>query len=164
MKKALIFAFALFLISFSSCAPTTEKVIKSDEASQEVTQTQKAVNAPIDLSGTWIETEYWWGCGESHIKEEHTYKITQKGDAIHIVDTEDNSLFIGKLYQNSISFKGIKHASSDADSPGRVVVGDFTFVIGEDGNTLTGISRWTWEGDNGETCEGISDISSVRID
>ena len=164
MKKALILAFALFLISSLSCAQTNQKVIKSDEASQEVVKTEKAVNAPVDLSGTWIETEYWWGCGESHIKEEHTYKITQKGDTIHIVDTEDNSLFIGKLYQNTISFKGIKHASLDADSPGQIVVGDFTFMIGQDGNTLTGISRWTWEGDNGETCEGISDISSVRIE
>ena len=154
MKKALILAFALFLISSLSYAQTNQKVIK----------TEKAANAPVDLSGTWIETEYWWGCGESHIKEEHTYKITQKGDTIHIVDTEDNSLFIGKLYQNTISFKGIKHASLDADSPGQIVVGDFTFMIGQDGNTLTGISRWTWEGDNGETCEGISDISSVRIE
>ena len=164
MKKALIFAFALFLISSLSCAQTKQSAIKSDQASQNVTKTEKAVNAPVDLSGTWIETEYWWGCGESHIKEVHKYKITQQGDTIQVVDIEDNSLLIGKIYQNTIAFKGIKQVSTDGDSPGQVVVGDFTFVIGEDGNTLTGISRWTWEGDDGEICEGISDISSRRIE
>jgi len=164
MKKALIIAFTLCLISSLSCASTEQKAIKSDEASQEITKTEKAVNEPIDLSGTWIETEYWWGCGESHIKEVHKYKITQQGDTIQVVDIEDNSLLIGKIYQNSIAFKGIKQVSTDGDSPGQVVVGDFTFMIGQDGNTLTGISRWTWEADNGETCEGISDISSVRIE
>ena len=164
MKKALILAFALFLISSLNCAPSKQKATKSDEPSQDVIKTEKAVNASIDLTGTWIETEYWWGCGESNVKEEHTYQITQQGDTIQIVDTEDNSLYTGKIYKNSISFKGVKHASSDGDSPGQIVVGDFTFMIGPDGNTLTGKSRWTWKGDNGDICEGISDISSRRIE
>ena len=164
MNKAVILTFALFLISSLNCAPTTQKTTKSNAPSQEVSKTEKAVNAPVDLSGTWIETEYWWGCGESHIKEVHKYKITQQGDTIQVVDIEDNSLLIGKIYQNTIAFKGIKQVSTDGDSPGQVVVGDFTFMIGEDGNTLTGISRWTWEGDNGENCEGISDISARRIE
>ena len=163
MKKALILASALFLISSLNCAPTNQKAAKSDESSQEVIKTEMAVNAPIDLTGTWEETEYWWGCGESNKKEIHVYSITQQGDTIHIVDTEDNSLFIGKVYQNSISFEGVKYASSDADSPGQIVVGDFTFMISQDGNTLTGKSRWTWKGDSGDICEGISDISSRRI-
>lgn len=154
MKKALILAFALFLISSLNCASTKQEVIK----------TEKAVNAPVDLTGTWIETEYWWGCGESNKKEIHTYKITQQGDTIHVVDTEDNSLSIGKMYGNSISFKGTKHLSSDEDGPGQIIVGDFTFMIGQDGNTLTGISRWTWKGDSGDICEGISDISARRIE
>ena len=164
MKKALILAFALFLISSLNCAPTKQEAIKSDESSQKVTKTEKAENAPIDLTGTWIETEYWWGCGESNIKEIHTYKISQQGDTIHIVDTEDNSLYTGKVYKNSISFKGIKYASSDVGSPGQIVVGDFTFMVNQDGNTLTGKSRWTWKGDDGDICEGISDISSRRIE
>ena len=164
MKKALIIAFALCLISSLSCAQTKQKAIKSGEPSQEITKTEKAVAAPIDLSGTWIETEYWWGCGESNVKEIHNYKITQQGDTIRIVDTENNSLYIGKISKNSIAFKGIKHVSTDGDSPGQVVVGDFTFMINQDGNTLTGKSRWTWKGDRGDTCEGISDISSTRIE
>ena len=164
MKKALILAFTIFLISTLNCAPTKQEASRSDESPQEVLKTQKAVNAPVDLTGTWIETEYWWGCGESNIKETHTYKITQQGDAIQIVDIENNSLYIGKIYNNSISIKGIKYASSDVDSPGQIVVGDFTFMIGQDGNTLTGKLRWTWKGDSGDICEGISDISSRRIE
>lgn len=164
MKKALILAIALFLISSLNCAPTKQEATKSDEPSQEVNKTEKAVNAPIDFTGTWIETEYWWGCGESNKKEIHTYKITQQGDTVHLVDTENNSLYIGKIYKNSISFKGIKYASSDVDGPGQIVVGDFTFMIGQDGNTLTGKLRWTWKGDRGDICEGISDISSRRIE
>ncbi len=164
MKKALSIAFALFLISSLNCAPTKHKTTKSDGPSQEVTKTEKAVKASIDLTGKWIETEYWWGCGESNVKEIHTYQITQQGDTIQIVDTENNSLYIGKIDQNSISFKGIKYASSDMDSPGQIVVGDFTFMVGPDGNTLTGILRWTWKGDRGEICDGISDISSRRIE
>ena len=154
MKKALILAFAFFLISSLNCATTKQEAIK----------TEKAVNAPVDLTGTWIETEYWWGCGESNKKEIHTYKITQQGDTVDIKDTENNSLYIGKIYGNLISFKGIKYASSDVDSPGQIVVGDFTFMIGQDGNMLTGKLRWTWKGDGGDICEGISDISSVRIE
>ena len=164
MKKALMLAFALFLVSSLNCAPTKQEAIKSDASSQEVIETEKAVNAPIDLTGTWIETEYWWGCGESNKKEIHTYKITQQGDMIQIVDTENNSLYTGRIYKNSISFKGIKYASSDGDSSGQIVVGDFTFMINQDGDTLTGKSRWTWKGDNGDICEGISDISSRRIE
>ena len=164
MKKAIILAFALFLVSSLNCAPTKQKASKTDEPSQEFGKTQESVNAPIDLTGTWIETEYWWGCGESNIKEEHTYKITQQGDTIQIVDTEDNSLYIGKVYKNTITFKGIKYASSDGDSTGQIVVGDFIFMIGQDGNTLTGKSRWAWKGDGGDICQGISDISSRRIE
>ena len=164
MKKALILAFALFLISSLSCAPTKQKTTKSDGPSQEVIKAEKAVNAPIDLTGKWIETEYWWGCGESNKKETHTYEITQQGDTIRIVDTENNSQYIGKIYRNSISFKGIKYASSNVDTPGQIVVGDFTFMIGPDGNTLNGILRWTWKGDTGDICEGISDISSRRVE
>ena len=164
MKKALILTCVLFLISSLNCAPAKQKATKSDAPSHEVTKTEKAVDAPIDLTGTWIETEYWWGCGESHKKETHTYQITQQGDTINIVDTDDNSLYIGKIYKNSISFKGVKHASSDVDSPGQIVVGDFTFAVGQDGNTLTGLSRWTYKGDQGEICVGISDISSRRIE
>ena len=164
MKKALILTFALFIVSSLNCAPTNQKAIKSDASSQEVIKTEKAVSAPIDLTGTWIETEYWWGCGESNIKETHKYRITQQGDTIQIVDTEDNSLYTGKISKNSIAFKGIKYEGSDVDSPGHIVVGDFTFMIGQDGNTLTGKSRWTWKGENGESCEGISDISSRRIE
>ena len=154
MKKALTLVLALFLISSLNCASTKQAVSK----------TEKAANAPVDLTGTWVETEYWWGCGESNKKEIHIYKITQQGDTIRIVDTEDNSLYTGKISGNSIAFKGVKHASSDVDDPGQVVVGDFTFMIAEDGNTLTGKLRWTWEGEGGDTCEGISDISSVRIE
>ena len=164
MKKALIPALALFLISSLNCAPANQKTTKSDASAQEVIKAEKAGDAPIDLSGTWIETEYWWGCGESNIKEIHTYKITQQGDTIQIVDIEDNSLYTGKVYKNSISFKGIKYVSSDVDNPGQIVVGDFTFMIDQDGNTLTGKSRWTWKGDSGDICEGISDISSRRIE
>ncbi len=164
MKKALILTCALFLVSSLNCAPTKQEATKSDASSQEVTKTEMAANAPVDLSGTWIETEHWWGCGESNVKEEHTYKITQQGDTIQIVDTEDNSLYMGKVHNNTISFKGIKYASSDVDRPGQIVVGDFTFMISQDGNTLNGKSRWTWNGDKGEICEGISDISSRRIE
>ena len=164
MKKALVLTLTLFLMSSLNCAPTKQKASKSDGPSQGIINTEQAVNAPVDLTGTWLETEYWWGCGESHVKEIHTYKITQQGDTINIVDTENNSLYIGKIHNNSISFKGIKHASSDMDSPGQIVVGDFSFMIGPDGNTLTGISRWTWKGDKGDICEGISDISSTRIE
>ena len=164
MKMALILTFALFLVSSLSCAPTKQEATKSYESSQEVINTETAANAPIDLTGNWIETEYWWGCGESNVKEIHKYKITQQGDTIQILDTEDNSLYTGKVYKNSIAFKGIKYASSDVDSPGQIVVGDFTFMIDQDGNTLTGKSRWTWKGDNGDICEGISDISSRRIE
>mgnify|MGYP003565493451 CR=1 FL=1 len=164
MKKALILAFALFLISSLNCAPTKQEAAKSDEPPQEVIKTEKAVSVPFDLTGTWIETEYWSGCGESNKKRINTYKITQQGDTIHIVDAEKNVWYIGKIYKNSISFKGIQFPSSDVDSPGQIVVGDFTFMIGQDGNTLTGKSRWTWQGDSGDTCEGISDISSRRIE
>ena len=164
MNKALILGIALFLVSSLNCAPTKQKANKSNQDSQEAIKAEKVVNAPIDLTGTWIETEYWWGCGESNKKEIHEYKITQQGDTINIVDTEDNSLFIGKIFNNTISFKGIKYESPDVDSPGQIVVGDFTFMIGQDGNTLTGISRWTWKGDKGDICEGISDISSQRIE
>ena len=164
MKKALTLAIALFLVSTLNCAPTKQKANKSYEDSQGVINTEGVTNAPIDLTGTWIETEYWWGCGESNKKEIHEYKITQDGDTIQIVDTENNSLFIGKIHKNTISFKGIKYASSDVDSPGQVVVGDFTFMIDQDGNTLTGKMRWTWKGDKGDICEGISDISSRRIE
>jgi hypothetical protein len=48
MKKALILAIALFLISSLNCAPTKQEATKSDEPSQEVNKTEKAVNAPID--------------------------------------------------------------------------------------------------------------------
>ena len=164
MKKAIVIAFALFLLSSLNCAPTNQKASKSDDSSQKGLKSEMAANAPVDLTGTWIETEYWWGCGESHVKEIHTYKITQQGDTIQILDTEDNSLYTGKVYKNSISFKGIKHASPDVDNPGQMVVGDFTFMISPDGNSLTGKSRWTWKGDSGAICEGISDISSTRIE
>ncbi len=164
MKKALMLTCALFLVSSLNCAPTKQEATKSDASSQEVTKTEMAANAPVDLSGTWIETEHWWGCGESNVKEIHRYKITQQGDTIQILDTDDNSLYTGRIYQNTLSFKGVKYASPDVDSPGQIVVGDFTFMIDSDGNTLTGKSRWTWKGDNGEVCEGISDISSRRIE
>ena len=164
MKKILILALALFLLSSINCASTRQGSIKSGEPSKEVISAEASENTPIDLSGTWEETEYWWGCGESYQKEIHTYEITQEGHTIQIVDTENNSMYLGKIYKNSISIEGIKYASSDVDSPGQIVVGDFTFMISPDGNTLSGKLRWTWKGDGGDICEGISDISSRRIE
>jgi len=162
MKKALIFIFSLFLISSLNCAPTKQEATKTEEPTQEVMKTDKAVNVPFDLTGTWIETSYSSGCGDNNKKELFTDKITQQGNTIHLLVVENNHQYIGKIYKNSISFKGIRFTSTESENPGNLIVHDFTLMIGQDANTLTGKIRWTWRGARGGICDGISNLSLRR--
>jgi hypothetical protein len=66
MKNVLILILSVFLLSSLNCATTKQEATKTDEA----------VSGPFDLTGTWIETENWRGCGSSE-KRTKTWKITQ---------------------------------------------------------------------------------------
>ena len=143
MKNALILIFSLFLLSSLNCTTTKQDVSK----------------IKTDLSGTWILTEDRKGCGDQKITS--TVEITQKGDAVTIVNSEGN-MTIGRMYNNTILFAGIEKLSSEGAVASSIEIHDHTLKLSEDESTLTGKVKWILKNATSGNCDGITNLAYKR--
>ena len=143
MKKAWILIFLLFILSTVNCA-TKQEVSKAK---------------PLDLSGTWIFTEDMQGCGGSTTTS--SVEIIQGGDAVTIVDSENNKM-LGKVYSDAIFIGGITTLSSEGGVAKQTEIRDHTLKISEDANNLTGKVKFTLKSASSGNCDGISNLIYKR--
>jgi hypothetical protein len=102
------------------------------------------------------------GCG-SGMTRTQTVELTQKGDTVTMVNIDRNWTTIGKIYNDIISFARIQRTSYGySGEPGKVDIHATKIKISEDAETLTGEVNWSWTGDNGYNCNGISYLTYKR--
>ena len=143
MKHTLILILSLFLLSSLNCTTTKQDVSKTK----------------TDLSGTWILTEDRRGCGDQKITS--TVEITQRDDAVTIVNSEGNTT-IGKMYNNVILFAGIEKLSSEGAVARSMEIHDHTLKLSEDASTLTGKVKWILKSATTGNCDGITNLAYRR--
>jgi len=143
MKNTLILICSLFLLSSLNCTTTKQDVSKTK----------------TDLSGTWILTEDRRGCGDQKITS--TVEITQRDDAVTIVNSEGNTT-IGKMYNNVILFAGIEKLSSEGAVARSMEIHDHTLKLSEDASTLTGKVKWILKSATTGNCDGITNLAYRR--
>jgi len=143
MKNTLILICSLFLLSSLNCTTTKQDVSKTK----------------TDLSGTWILTEDRRGCGDQKITS--TVEITQRDDAVTIVNSEGNTT-IGKMYNNVILFAGIEKLSSEGAVARSMEIHDHTLKLSEDASTLTGKVKWILKNATTGNCDGITNLAYRR--
>ncbi len=143
MKHTLILIVSLFLLSSLNCTTTKPDVSKTK----------------TDLSGTWILTEDRSGCGDQMITS--MVEITQKGDAVTIVNSEGN-MTIGKMYNNVILFAGIEKVSSAGAVASSIEIHDHTLKLSEDASTLTGKVKWILKNATSGNFDGITNLAYKR--
>lgn len=143
MKKALILIFSLFILSSVNCA-TKQEVSKAK---------------PLDLSGIWILTEDMRGCGGTTTTS--TVEIIQKGEAVTIVDSENNKM-LGKIYSDAILIAGITTLSSEGGVARQFETRDHTLKISEDTNILTGKVKFVLKSASSGNCDGITNLVYKR--
>ena len=88
-------------------------------------------------------------------------EITQKGDAVTIVNSEGN-MTIGKMYNNVILFAGIAKVSSEGAVASSIEIHDHTLKLSEDASTLTGKVKWILKNATSGNCDGITNRISTQ--
>jgi hypothetical protein len=116
----------------------------------------------FELSDTWILTEEFRGCGDNRT-ETITAEITQKGNSVTIVLKERDRTVIGKIYNNEILCAGIRKVTQahGAIAERSQEIRDYRLKISEDGNTLTGKSKWFFKTSD-FSCNGVSNLTYKR--
>ena len=111
-----------------------------------------------DLTGTWTCKGHW-SCLDSPANGTNmdTFKITQNGSSVSFHNINRDDKFNGSLAGNIISVK--PYSVESRFNPGASVkVSAYDLKISQDGNTLTGKSRW----DNPAGCKGETDLTFTR--
>ena len=112
---------------------------------------------PLDMSGNWLQTNEWTGCGAKG-KNTATLKIVQQGDAITITNLNNGVVFKGTIKDNVMSFKGGTFPVAQDGS--NMILPDWQVMVSEDGNSSKAQNNWVYEKYG---CKGVSHFSNVRM-
>jgi hypothetical protein len=109
----------------------------------------------IDLTGSWFveELEDATDCGEGIFFESYTASVIQTNNEIRICAA-------GICFNGFVDGDKVRWSGAYPEDGGTTTV-SVLMVVGTDGNSMSGMSTWSWT-DGVSSCTGSSDISATR--